>query len=315
VSGPALLAGALVGLGIMLVAFAWYSAKGPIPAAADEEMAAEVAAPEQVKGTFLEGVIDRLTAPLAQQGRASRTADALAKANIPLRAQEWYALRLVVPVLAFLLALLLGAPLIGCVVVAGVVYLIPGLVLRSRRNHRRTDLVRQLPEALQIMSNALQTGASVPQAIHSVADVAPAPIGEEFAKLDRDMLLGIPLDQAMDRAVARIESRDMAMIVSAIQVNRQMGGSLATVLETISGTIRERQKLKDRVRVLTSQVRISTRIVTFLPVGVAIVLFLAAPNYMGLMFSSAVGYVVIGVGIALVAVAYVVMERIVDIEI
>lgn len=312
-----LLAAALVGLGIMLVAVAGYMFTGRQrgDVVEVEEVVADDIPEELVSNTVLERMIDRLTAPLARRGRATRTAEALSRANIHLRAQEWYAFRLMLPVLAFLIAVLLGAPLIGGIVVAGIVYAVPGLVLRSRRNHRRTDVVRQLPEALQIISNALQTGASVPQAIRAVADVMPEPMGDEFVKLDRDMQLGIPLDQALDRAVARIDSRDMAMVVSAIQVNRQMGGSLATVLETISETIRERQKLKDRVRVLTSQVRVSTRIVTVLPFGVAVVLFLAAPSYMGLMFSSVIGYVVVVAGLILVSIAYLVMGRIVDIEI
>ena len=315
-SAAALVAGGLLAGGIVLVAFALYlSASRPAAAAADDPEADGGAGPGFDTGTLIENIIDQLTAPLARQGRATRTNEALTRANLDLRAQEWYLIRLLVPIVVFLLLVLFQAPLGVAFLLAVGVFFLPGMLLRARRNQRRTHAVRQLPEALQVMSNALETGAAVPQAIRAVAESIPAPMGEEFGRIDRELQLGVSLDDALDRLAERVDSRDMAMVVSAIEINRQMGGTLASVLETISVTIRERVRLKDRIRVLTAQVRISTRLITLLPFGVAAVLLLVAPQYMAPMFTTVIGYLALIVATILVAVGYFVMSRIVDIQI
>ncbi|MDP9326045.1 MAG: type II secretion system F family protein [Candidatus Dormibacteraeota bacterium] len=311
-SPVALVAGGLLATGIVLVTLAVYvTMRGAgLPGGAEAAAGANFDA-----GTLIEKFIDQVTVPFARQGRATRTAEALSRANLSLRPQEWYLIRILLPLLVFLLTVLVTTQVPVAVLLALAAFFLPSVLLRARRNHRRTDVVKQLPEALQVMSNALQTGASVSQSITAVAESLPAPIGEEFGRIDRELQLGLSLDDALDRIAARIDSRDLGMVVSAIQINRQMGGTLATVLETISGTMRERIRLKDRIRVLTSQVRLSSRLVSLLPIGVAVLLLVIAPSYMAPLFTTVAGFMAIGVGAILVAVAYFVMGRIADIEI
>src|SRR5207302_881518 len=118
--------------------------------------------------TVLEDIIDQVTLPLWSQGRATRTAAALSRANVNLRPQEWYAIRILVPAAVLLMAAAIQ-PIFGVSVLLAVgAFFLPGVLLRVRRNQRRTELQKQLPEALQVMSNALETGASVLQSIQAV---------------------------------------------------------------------------------------------------------------------------------------------------
>ncbi|HEV3234023.1 MAG TPA: type II secretion system F family protein [Candidatus Dormibacteraeota bacterium] len=308
----ALVAGCLLAAGIVLVTLAVYVT---MRGAGLEDGNHEPAGGNADGGTLIEKFIDQLTLPFARQGRATRTAEALSRANLSLRPQEWYLVRVLFPLLVFVLTVLVSTQLPLALLLALAAFFLPTVLLRARRNHRRTDVIKQLPEALQVMSNALQTGASVSQSIAAVAESLPAPIGEEFGRIDRELQLGLSLDDALARIAARIDSRDLAMVVSAIQINREMGGTLATVLESISATMRERIRLKDRIRVLTSQVRLSSRLITLLPIGVAVLLLVIAPSYMAPLFTTVAGFMAIVVGAILVSVAYFVMSRLVDIEI
>jgi tight adherence protein B len=300
----AVIAAILLGGGVLMVAVALYLS-----------VARPAGEATVTASTLLEDIIDQLTAPLGRQGRATRTAEALSRANIDLRPQEWYAIRIAVPVVTFIVLSVIQ-PFFGVAVLGAVLaFFAPGLVLRSRRNHRRQELLRQLPETLQIMASSLEAGGTVLEAIQAVGNGLRPPMGLEFSRVDREVKLGIPLDEALDRVVARVDSRDLAMVVSAIQINRQMGGSLAAVLDTVSGTMRARARLKDRVRVLTAQVRLSTRVISVIPFALAAILLLIAPRYMAPLFTTTIGYAAISLGFVMAAIAYFVMANIANIEI
>ncbi|MEA2682174.1 MAG: tight adherence protein [Chloroflexota bacterium] len=265
-------------------------------------------------GTRIERLIDQFTAPLVAGGRATRTADQLLRADINLRPQEWYAFRVLVPMLAGLWVFLLNGILPIAIAIGMLMYLVPGLLLRARRHSRRAALVRQLPEALVIMTNSLESGSTVLQALEVVAETMTAPMGDEFVRVTREVSLGVPADEALGHIASRFESKDFAIVVSAVQLNRQMGGSLAEVLKSIIETLRDRVRLADRIRVLTAQSRASAYIVSGLPFGVAVILLVIAPGYMAPMFTNPIGYAAILLALLLFSLAWVVMGRITNIE-
>jgi tight adherence protein B len=303
-----ILAAVLVGGGMLVLTLGLAARLAPAPVAAELERDVEEV------GTRIERLIDQVTAPMVAGGRATKTADALVRADINLRPQEWYALRITLPVLAALWVYLLNAILPIAIAIGLLTYLVPGLLLRARRHSLRAALVRQLPESLVIMTNSLDSGSTVLQALEVVAETMTSPIGDEFTRVVREVNLGVPVDVALGHIASRFESKDFAIVVSAVQLNRQMGGSLAQVLSSIIETLRERVKLVDRVRVLTAQSRASAYIVSGLPFGVAVLLLILAPGYMAPMFSSVFGYLAIVVALFLFSLAWVVMGRITDIE-
>ena len=303
----AVLAALLVGGGLLVLTI------GLATRVALPEDAAETG--EEPPGTALERFIDQVTAPLGAGGRASITADSLLRAEINLRPQEWYAFRVLLPVLAAAwIYLINGIPAIA-LAIGLITYLVPGVLLRTRRHARRAALVRQLPEALQVMASSLDSGSTVLQAVQVVAETMAAPMGDEFARVVREVSLGIPVDEAMGHIAQRFDSRDFAILVSAVQLNRQMGGSLAEVLTSITSTMRERVRLMERVRVLTAQARASAYIVSLLPFAIAVVLMIIAPTYMTPLFTNPIGYLAIVLALVLFGIAWVVMGRITGIEV
>ena len=303
------LAALLVGVGLMVVTLGLAARFAPAADAAALEDGLEDV------GTAVERLIDQLTAPLVAGGRASKTAEALIRADVNLRPQEWYAFRVLLPLLVGLLVFLFNGVLPIAIAIAVLTYFIPGLLLRTRRHSRRSALVRQLPEAMVIMANSLESGSTVLQAIEAVAETTAPPISDEFSRVAREVTLGIAVDEALGHIASRFESKDFAIVVSAVQLNRQMGGSLAAVLNRVQETMRERVKLLDRVRVLTAQSRASAYIVSALPFGVAILLMIIAPSYMSPLFTNALGYLAILAALVLFAIAWAVMGRITRVDI
>lgn len=303
----ALLAGLLVGAGLMVLTLGLAARLDPaLDSGLDNEAAAV--------GTGIERFIDQVTAPLVAGGRATKTAEALLRADINLRPQEWYAFRVLLPVLAGLLVYLFNGIGPIAVTIGLLAYLLTGLLLRTRRHTRRSALVRQLPEALVIMSNSLESGSTVLQALQVVAETMASPLGDEFVRVVREVQLGVTVEDALGHVASRFDSKDFAIVVSAVQLNRQMGGSLALVLRSITETLRDRVRLVERVRVLTAQSRASAYIVSALPFGVAVLLMVIAPTYMAPLFNNPIGYVAMVLALVLFAIAWVVMGRITRIE-
>jgi len=264
---------------------------------------------------MLERVLDRVTAPFFGAGGASRMAAQLDLAGFEVRPQEWIALRAAGTALGFVLSLYLTNVLTVALLVALAVFLLPNIYLRLMRRRRMAEVTRQLPEAMILMANALESGSALVQSMQVVAEGIAPPIRQEFARVDREMQLGIPLEEALDHMTRRLDSRDLGMLVNAIQIHRQLGGSLAEILRAITETIRERVRLAERIRVLTAQSRASAYIITALPVVTVLLLLVIAPGYMNVMFTSVIGVVVLIVCLVMIAVAFFLMARITDVEI
>jgi tight adherence protein B len=265
--------------------------------------------------TAFEDLLSRVTAPLVGADGAERTASALTMADISLRPQEWYALRVALPVLAGFLMYVYNGVLVESLLVALIAGVAPSVVLSQRRAARRAAIVRQLPEAMVLLTNSLEGGSALLQAVEAVAETSPDPIGTEFRRVMVEVRYGIPLDEALAHMSVRVASKDFAMLVSAVEIHRQMGGSLAVILRSISETMRERIKLTERVQILTAQTRVSGYIITALPFGVALILLLVAPSYMAPLFTHVLGYLALLVAAILIGTAYFVMGRITEIEV
>jgi tight adherence protein B len=155
------------------------------------------------------------------------------------------------------------------------------------------------------------------QAMEAVSKELPPPISEEFRRVVQEMQIGIPLETALDNLLRRIPSDDLDFVITAINVQREVGGNLSEILDTISFTIRERVRIKGEVRTLTAQVRTSGTVLSFIPFGLTLVLWFLNPGYL-LSFNRAGPWctgIVACVVIGLVGSGYFVMMRIADIEV
>jgi tight adherence protein B len=183
----------------------------------------------------------------------------------------------------------------------------------SKRLHMFED---QLPDTLGMWVNALRSGYSVLQAMEAIAKDAPEPTKTEFKRVVQEVQLGIDVPDALDHLLERVESEDLDLVITAVNIQREVGGNLAEILDVIGGTIRERIKLKGEIRVLTAQGRMTGYVISFLPIGLAFLLNMISPGYMGSMFSNrGCGWPMLGGGLAMIGMGTAAIQKIVDIDI
>jgi len=252
----------------------------------------------------------------AQRSRNANLAEALARADVKLRPAEWYLIRIGTVLVLALLGFALYHNAIFALILAVVGFFAPPLVLRFRERKRSRAFNDQLGDVLILLSNGLKAGYSFPQAMASIARSANPPVAEEFARATREVQLGITTDEALGHMVARIRSEDLDLVVTAVGIQRVVGGNLAEILDNIAFTIRERVRIKGEIRTLTAQARASSYIITGLPIALALVLQAINPAYIAplLSFKGPGPYILIGCGLS-IGFAFYVMQRIANIEV
>jgi tight adherence protein B len=247
-----------------------------------------------------------------------RISQSLARADLKFRVGEYFALIFMTTSLVGGLAWLIGGRSIISFLIGAVGgYLAPGIYIRMQQSRRLTRFNEQLPDMLNLMVNGLRAGYSTLQAMEAVSKELPTPISEEFRRVVQEMQIGIPMDVALENLVRRIPSDDLDFVITAINVQREVGGNLSEILDTISFTIRERVKIKGEIRVITAQVRVSGTILALIPLGLTVILWFLNPKYLMSFadagpFCAVLAAVVI---VVLISLGYYIMMRIAAIEI
>jgi tight adherence protein B len=271
--------------------------------------------PEEDRPSALESVIDRAISerPFAQNWRRQ-----LARADLKLTVAEFAALHIISMIGFFVVGyfVLFGQTLVMGIVSGFVGFFAPRIYVARQTSKRLNLFEQQLPDTLGLWVNALRSGYSVMQAMEAISRDAAEPTKTEFKRVVQEISLGIDMPDALDHMIERLESDDLDLVVTAVNIQREVGGNLAEILDTISHTIRERVKLKGEIRVLTAQGRITGYLISALPIFLALFLYTINPNYMGNLFENrACGWPLLGVGLALIGIGSAVVQKIVQIEI
>jgi tight adherence protein B len=190
---------------------------------------------------------------------------------------------------------------------------VPLLVLRAAAARRRKAFDRQLPDVLSTIASTLRAGHGLRPAIRAIADDGSPPASEEFSRVLGEERLGRPLDQALTGMCERIGSADLEYVATAVNVQSQVGGSLAGLFDTLSETVRERQRHTRKVRALTSMGRMSAGILISLPFGLALIMTLINRAYMAPMFTTSIGHVLIGFCLVSMTIGALILRRIVSV--
>jgi tight adherence protein B len=247
-----------------------------------------------------------------------RVARELARADLKFKVAEYFALILIAIVVGGLLLWLIGnqhpiSALFGAIVGA----FAPRFYIKRQQKQRLQKFNYQLSDMLNLMVNGLRAGYSTMQAMEAISKELPAPICDEFRRVVQEMQIGIPMETALENLLRRIPSEDLDFVVTAINVQREVGGNLSEILDNISFTIRERVRIKGEVRVLTSQVRTSGSVLSLIPFFLTIILWFLNPDYLlsikqgGTVCTAAIVCLVLG----LIGSSYFIMMRIADIEV
>jgi tight adherence protein B len=263
------------------------------------------------RDSFVSTAVDR-----AVQGRsfAHNLATQLAQADLKWTVGEFLVFTVLVALLLGLLFYAMGRfVLIPVGVIAG--FFLPRIYLGMRKSRRLNDFNGQLSDALNLIVNSLRAGYSTVQALEVISNEMPSPISDEFGRVVLELQLGVTFDTAMANLMRRMPSADMDLIITAMSVQREVGGNLAEVLDAISFTIRERVRIKGEIRTLTSQGRYTGYLITALPFVLGLVIYLINPGFMGPLFSDPCGWLMIGISLVLIVIGYISINKIVSIEI
>jgi tight adherence protein B len=270
----------------------------------------------------------QLNRVVEQRDFGANLAREIARADLRLKVSEylmiWAGATVGVPLLMIVLSL--GVPTLRNPIVllvgAFIGFMLPRFWLNRRKSSRLGSFNKQLPDTITLIANALRAGSSFLQAIELVVRESRPPISTEFSRVIREVNLGLPFEQALENMVRRVRSDDLELMATAISIQHTVGGNLAEILDSIAYTIRERVRIKGEIRTLTAQQRLSGYVVGFLPIGLAGFLFVAAPNFMDPMFDPRVGFLGLPGGVVILAlggfamfIGFMIIRRIVDIEV
>lgn len=242
----------------------------------------------------------------------------LARADIKITPFEYAVVHVITTVgfAALGYFVLFGQQLVMGVVAAFVGFFAPRLYVARATQMRLTSFENQLPDTLSLWVNALRSGYSVLQSMEAISRDAPEPTSTEFKRVVQEVQLGIDMEDALEHLLQRMESEDLDLVITAVNIQREVGGNLAEILDVIGHTIRERIKLKGEIRVLTAQGRITGYLISGLPIVLALFLYGINPNYMGNLFENRMcGWPMLGIGLAMIGIGSAVIQKIVDIEI
>ncbi|MBW3650506.1 MAG: type II secretion system F family protein [Actinobacteria bacterium] len=244
-----------------------------------------------------------------------RVEDLLVRADVPFRAGEALFFSLAGAGLLAVVALLLApSPVLG-LLLAGAVAALPVVVLKTLARRRRKKFVDQLPGTLELLSGSLRAGYSLMQGVEAVSHEVEDPMGRELRRVTVESRLGRPLEEALDDAAERLGSSDFTWAVMAIRIQREVGGNLSELLQTVAATMTDRKRLKREVDALTAEGKISAIILGLLPVGLGLALFLMNRPYIMLLFTEFLGQVMLAGATVLALGGFAWMKKIIKIGI
>lgn len=267
---------------------------------------------------------DRMDKAIGERGFTKGIKAKIAKSDVKLRVSEYMLLRIgIAAIVGAILYFLLDLNLIFVVIGAILGSLVPPIYLNFAANRRLRSFEDQLSQTLNLWVNALRSGYSVLQAMEAIATELPPPVSVEFERVVQEVRLGLSISQALANMLRRMPSEDLDLVVTAVNIQREVGGNLAEVLDTISFTIRERVRIKGEIRTLTAQGRLSGWIISLLPIALAFALLAINPDYMSqlwirvppMILGIPCGWIAIAAGLLLMAIGIYLIQRIVDIEV
>ena len=315
-------------VGAAAFALGWLMLGTAARARKDREVAARVAAvtgaPRQPVSQAPEGaasgwIPDRVTKfgkRFAESRGFSERLDAeLEAAGVSVRSGEFVVLSVVgVLVGGVLGAALLRNPLLA-LLTAAICGLAPTVALRYALKKRTEKMREQLPEVLTIMASSLRAGHSFMQALDAVAREIPQPAAAEFQRVVAEIRLGRATDDALEALAERVGSGDFRWAVLAVNIQREVGGNLAEILDNVADTLRERAQMRRQIRVLTAEGRLSAYVLIGLPIAIGLYMFAVNPEYISLLVTTKLGLFMSGTALVLMVLGAFWMRKIVDIDV
>ena len=251
---------------------------------------------------------------LAGWGKLEPLQLALVRAGLPVKPSEFLVLVLVGTVAITSLVWLLLHVLALTILAALVCPLLAYMIVSMLRTSRQRLMEQQLSEALVLIASSLRSGYSVLRSIQTVSQEMAPPIANEFGQVAQEVSLGLPMEDALRHLALRVPSYDVQLMVTAITIQLEVGGNLASILETLAATIRERNRIRAEIAALTAEGRLSGIILLALPVIMALLIFVLNRPYLMPLVTTTFGQALVVVGVCLQLAGALVIKRMLDMD-
>jgi tight adherence protein B len=259
-----------------------------------------------------------LSAFLAQFKGSEKVAMHLDRAGIPLRVGEYYMIRWGMATLFFLVPFVFSQTMMTVAMAAGTAmlgYTLPAMWVGGKRKKRTIRINAQLVDMLGLVSNSLKSGYGLMQSLEFASKQLDPPLALELRRMLRDANLGLSAEDALIALGQRIDSKDLDMVLTAINIQRTVGGNLAEILDKVAFTMRERERIRGEISTLTAQQKMTGVIIGGLPVFMFLIFMVMNPDYMSLLFTETIGRVIIGLAVGFEFLGYLAIKRIMAIEV
>lgn len=234
--------------------------------------------------------------------------------GIALTGGEFIILQLFLVVLLFLVALALLQVNLAVILLPLLSLILPQLYISHMRNKKIRQFNNQLADVLLTLANSLKGGFSLFQAMELASQEMPEPISSELRITLKEMTYGQSTETALLNFNKRVESKDLDLMITAILIQRQIGGNLAEILLNIHETIQQRLRIQGEVKTLTAQGRLSGYIIGALPILIGLAITLMQPDYLSVLFNTTLGLALIAFGITMQIIGFIVIRRIINIK-
>lgn len=257
---------------------------------------------------------------LVGEGRGSAISTELARADLRLTAGEYIALNIGAVALGGVAGFFLGGTTSWGGFIFGLLggilgFYAPRFYVRWLQRRRLNAFNSQLGDTIVLLSNALRSGYSLLQSMETAARELPPPMSAELGRVTREVGLGLTVQESLANMLRRMPSDDLDLLMTAINVQHEVGGNLAEILDTIAHTIRERIRIFGEIRTITAQQRLSGIILSIVPVGLGFVMYLLNPGYISRMWQDVCGLLMLFTGAIMIFMGYLVIRRITNIEV
>jgi len=256
------------------------------------------------------GGLDRF---LASRNVRLYNRDALENAGVRFSQAEFIVLVIAGAIVGALVGLVIGVPVVSFLLVILAPF-VGHLVLGFLAGKRRAKFDQQLGDTLQLLAGGLRAGHSILRAIDAAAAESQSPTSEEMRRVITETSLGRDLLASLTDTSERMKNEDFVWIAQAIQINREVGGNLAEVLDQVNETIRERSEIKGHIKALAAEGKFSAYILIAMPIGIVLMLMTVNPGYMDAMFTHPLGWAMIGASVVLMTIGSLWMRKIIDLK-
>jgi tight adherence protein B len=269
---------------------------------------------EMVQSPLLRRAIDAVAEAAARRGLLAIVEEKIDQADLPVRPAEALFLYLVVTVLGGVIVFLIGNFFWGVGAFA-LLAVLPWIIVGLVAVQRTRSFVAQLPDMLQLLGATLRSGFSILQGLDTVAIQLPDPMGKEMRHVVAEARLGRPLSSALDEVAQRVKSEDFEWVVSAIGIQREVGGNLAELLDIVAETMNARSRLRQEAHTLTAEGRIGAIVISLLPIAIGFFIYVTNRSYLTPLLHTGLGQVMFYGCIGLAIAGMLWMRKIVKIEI